>query len=272
VSNFGPRSLAGQAALITGAATGIGRAVAEKLAAAGAAVAINHLPEQQSAAEELARTLGASGAPAIAVAADVANEAEVEAMIRTAVDRLGRLDILVANAGLQRDAPAAEMSLEDWRKVLDVNLTGAFLCAREAIRHFLKRPHDQDRSAARGKIVCITSVHQHIPWAGHVNYAASKGGLKLMVESLAQELASAKIRINAVAPGAIRTGINREAWSTQEARGDLLRLIPYGRVGEPEDVAEAVLWLASDSSDYVTGATLVVDGGMSLYPGFRDNG
>jgi glucose 1-dehydrogenase len=272
VSKLDPRPLAGQAALITGAATGIGRAIAERLGAAGAAVAVNHLPEQQAEAEELAQSIAESGAHTVTIAADVASEAEVAQMIGATVERLGRLDILIANAGLQRDAPAAEMSLEDWRKVLDVNLTGAFLCAREAIRHFLKTAHDPKRSPARGKIVCISSVHQHIPWAGRVNYAASKGGLKLMVESLAQELASAKIRINAVAPGAIRTGINREAWSTEEARRNLLRLVPYGRVGEPEDVAEAVLWLASDASDYVTGATLVVDGGMSLYPGFRDNG
>jgi glucose 1-dehydrogenase len=265
-------SLAGQAALVTGAATGIGSAAAQRLAAAGAAVAVNHLPDQQVEANGLVESIIAAGGRAIAIAADVTREADTAAMLRRAIEQFGALDILVANAGVQRDAPAAEMSLEDWQTVMGVNLTGAFLSAREAVRHFLARPHDLQRCPARGKIICITSVHQHIPWSGHVNYAASKGGLRLMVESLAQELAEHKIRVNAVAPGAIRTGINRQAWSTEEASRKLLRLIPYGRIGEPDDVAEAVLWLASDASDYVTGATIVVDGGMSLYPGFRGNG
>jgi glucose 1-dehydrogenase len=187
------------------------------------------------------------------------------------VEAFGRLDVLVANAGLQMDAPAAEMSTEQWRRVLDVNLTGQFLCAREAIRRFTDQaptPH----SHARGKIICMSSVHQTIPWAGHVNYAASKGAIAQMMATLAQEAAPTRIRVNGIAPGAIRTNINRAAWETPEAEAALLKLIPYGRIGEPRDVAEAALWLASDASDYVTGATLVVDGGMMLYPAFREGG
>ncbi len=177
----------------------------------------------------------------------------------------------MANAGIQQDAPVAAMTVEQWRRVIDVNLTGQFLCARAAIRRFVAQPESK-ASRARGKIVCMSSVHQVIPWAGHVNYATSKGGVHMMMMSLAQEVAPERIRVNAIAPGAIRTPINRTAWETPEALAKLTTLIPYGRIGEPRDVANCALWLASDDSDYVTGATLFVDGGMTLYPGFADNG
>ena len=199
-------------------------------------------------------------------------EAQVQAMVDRCATDFGRLDILVANAGIQLDAPLAAMTVEQWRRVLDVNLTGQFLCARAAVRQFLAQPYDLALSRARGKIVCMSSVHEVIPWAGHVNYAASKGGVMLMMKSLAQELASQGIRVNGIAPGAIRTQINRAAWETPAAEGKLLELIPYGRVGDPDDVAQAALWLASDASDYVVGTTLLVDGGMALYPAFRDHG
>jgi glucose 1-dehydrogenase len=192
-------------------------------------------------------------------------------MFADAVQQLGSLDILVNNAGLQRDAPFHEMTLKQWRTVIDINLTGQFLCARAAVREFLRRGPDR-RSKALGKIICISSVHEVIPWAGHVNYAASKGGVMLMMKSLAQEVASKRIRVNSISPGAIKTPINRSAWETPEAAQKLLKLIPYGRVGVVEDVARAAVWLASDESDYVTGASLFVDGGMALYPGFEDNG
>jgi glucose 1-dehydrogenase len=265
--------LAGQKALVTGASSGIGASVAQALAAAGAAVAINHSGAPSAgAAEAIAKSIRDAGGTAIALRANVALEAEVEAMVKRFIDTFGRLDILVANAGIQRDAATPEMTLAQWQEVLAVNLTGQFLCARAAIRCFERQGVDDALSRAAGKIICMSSVHEVIPWAGHVNYAASKGGIKLMMQSLAQEVASRRIRVNAIAPGAIRTAINRPAWETPDALAQLLKLIPYGRIGEPEDVARAAVWLASDESDYVTGTTLFVDGGMTLYPGFRDNG
>ncbi|HEX9491424.1 MAG TPA: glucose 1-dehydrogenase [Stellaceae bacterium] len=265
--------LAGQKALVTGASAGIGAGIAQALAAAGAAVAINHSGAASAAAgEAVAKAIRDSGGTAIVLRADVAREDEVEAMVARFLEAFGRLDILVANAGIQRDAAVEAMTLAQWQQVLAVNLTGQFLCARAAVRCFERQGVDPALSRAAGKIICMSSVHEIIPWAGHVNYAASKGGVRLLMQSLAQEVASRRIRVNGIAPGAIRTNINREAWETPEALQRLLRLIPYGRIGEPEDVAKAAVWLASDQSDYVTGTTLFVDGGMTLYPEFRDNG
>jgi glucose 1-dehydrogenase len=264
--------LARHVALVTGASSGIGRACALASGRAGARVAVNHLPRSADAADEVAASIAAAGGEAMAVAADVSDEAAVEAMVAALIARFGTLHVLVANAGIQRDAPLLEMSLADWRRVIEVNLTGQFLCARAAAREFLRRGPDPSVSAATGKIVCMSSVHETIPWAGHVNYAASKGGVHMLVRSLALELAPARVRVNAIAPGAIRTAINREVWSSEAARRELMPLIPSGRIGEAEDIAEAVVWLASDLSDYITGATLFVDGGMSLYPAFVDNG
>ena len=204
--------------------------------------------------------------------ADVSKEAEVEAMFQAMYKEFGTIDILVSNSGIQKDAPFAEMSLEDWQKVIDVNLTGQFLCAREAVREFIKRGVVPERSLAAGKIICMSSVHEVIPWAGHANYAASKGGIMLLMKSMAQELAPQKIRINSIGPGAIQTPINKDAWETPEALNKLLELIPYKRIGQPEDIGRAAVWLASDEADYVTGTTLFVDGGMTLYPGFAGNG
>jgi glucose 1-dehydrogenase len=263
--------LKAQSALVTGGSSGIGAAVAQALAAAGAKVAINYHSGRE-AAEAIASDIRASGGEAFAIKADVSDEGAVEQMIATTVERFGRLDILVANSGLQKDAPFRDLSLEDWRRVIDVNLTGQFLSCRGAVRQFLAQDERPDLSKARGKIICMSSVHEVIPWAGHVNYAASKGGIMLMMKSLAQEVAPDRIRVNSIAPGAIRTPINKDAWETEEALQKLLTLIPYGRIGEPEDVARAAVWLASDESDYVTGTTLFVDGGMTLYPGFADNG
>jgi glucose 1-dehydrogenase len=267
----GYRPLEGQAALVTGASSGIGLAVARALADAGASVAVNYAAQREPA-EALAKEIAEAGGRAFAVRADVSDEAAVEAMFRETVAHFGRLDILVANAGLQRDAAFRDMSLAGWQRVIDVNLTGQFLCCRAAVRQFLAQPEKPELSRARGKIVCMSSVHEVIPWAGHVNYAASKGGVMLLMKSLAQEVAPERIRVNSIAPGAIRTPINREAWETKEAHGRLLTLIPYGRIGEPDDIGKAAVWLASDDSDYVTGTSLFVDGGMTLYPGFEDNG
>lgn len=264
--------LARHAALVTGASSGIGRATALALARAGARVVVNHLASERDAAEAVVAEIASHGGEAFAQPGDVSDEADVRALVAAAVARFGTLHVLVNNAGIQRDAALADMTLGDWRKVIDVNLTGQFLCAREAAREFLRRGIDPAVSRAAGKIVCMSSVHQAIPWAKHVNYAASKGGVLMLMESLAQELAPERIRVNAIAPGAIRTPINRAAWQTPAARRDLEDLIPYGRIGDAEDVAQAVVWLASDASDYVTGTTLIVDGGMMLYPAFRGRG
>ncbi|NUS98258.1 MAG: SDR family oxidoreductase, partial [Gemmatimonadaceae bacterium] len=188
------------------------------------------------------------------------------------VREFGTVDILVSNAGLQQDAALADMTLAQWQKVIDVNLTGGFLCARAAVREFLRRGPRPAVSRATGKIIFTSSVHEAIPWAGHANYAASKGGIKLLMESIAQELGPRRIRVNSIAPGAIKTNINVEAWSTPEAERKLLKLIPYGRVGDPDDIGRVAAWLASDDADYVHGATLFVDGGMTLYPGFAGGG
>jgi glucose 1-dehydrogenase len=188
------------------------------------------------------------------------------------IDEYGTIDLLVNNAGIQMDSAFTEMSTDYWQRVIDVNLTGAFLCAREAAREFRRRGIVPERSAAAGKIIFISSVHEVIPWAGHANYAASKGGIMLLMKSIAQELALHKIRVNSIAPGAVKTPINRAAWETPEAEAKLLQLIPYKRVGEVDDIAQAVVWLASDESDYVNGTTLYVDGGMLLYPSFAHGG
>ncbi|MEJ1227920.1 SDR family oxidoreductase [Pseudomonas sp. CCNWLW56] len=263
-------SLARQVALVTGASSGIGAGSARALAAAGAAVVLNYL-SSAGPARELAEEINDSGGRAIALGADVAKEEQVERLFAQALETFGALDILVANSGLQKDAAAVDMSLEDWNTVIGVNLTGQFLCARAALRIFNRQGIRQGVSRAAGKIIHMSSVHQRIPWAGHVNYAASKGGIDQLMQTLAQETSHLRIRINGIAPGAIRTAINREATEGEQEQR-LLELIPYGRVGEVDDVANAVVWLASDLSDYVVGTTLFIDGGMSLYPGFRDNG
>ncbi|MEU9093378.1 SDR family oxidoreductase [Streptomyces sp. NPDC048428] len=263
--------LKGQTALVTGANSGIGKATAIGLGRAGADVVVNYVSDRD-AAEAVVREISSFGVRAVAHEADVSQETQVTAMVDRTVQDFGTLDILVANAGMQRDAKVTEMTFAQWQKVLDVNLTGQFLCAREATKEFRRRGVVPEVSRAAGKIICMSSVHQVIPWAGHVNYASSKGGVQMMMQTLAQELAPEKIRVNAVAPGAIRTPINRSAWETPQAREDLLRLIPYDRIGDPEDIAHAVVLLASDLMDYVVGTTLYVDGGMTLFPGFATGG
>ena len=266
-----PTVLVGQPALVTGANSGIGRAVALGLARSGADVVVNYVtnPEQ---AEEVAHEVERIGRRAMAIKADVSKEDEVVAMFKQATDHFGTLHVVVSNAGLQRDSPYDQMTIEQWNTVIAVNLTGQFLCTREATREFKRRGVDERVSIAAGKILCMSSVHQEIPWAGHANYAASKGGIMMLMRSIAQELAPHRIRVNSVAPGAIRTPINTEAWSTPAAYSDLMTLVPYKRIGEPDDIARAVAWLVSDAADYITGATLFVDGGMTLYPGFATGG
>lgn len=265
------RKLEGQVALVTGASSGIGAGVAKAMAAEGAAVVINYSSSPEKA-EKVLNEIQRVGGTALTIKADVSNEKEVLAMYEETFKQFGTVDILVNNAGLQKDNKFHEMSLDEWNRVIAINLTGQFLCAREAIKEFLRRGVVPSKSKAAGKIICMSSVHEVIPWAGHANYAASKGGVMMLMKSMAQEYAPMKIRVNSIGPGAIRTPINHAAWQTPESYNQLLKLIPQKRIGEAEDIGGAAVWLASDDADYVNGITLFVDGGMLLYPGFEDNG
>ncbi len=265
--------LKGQKALVTGANSGIGEGVAIGLAAAGADVVVNYVMGEDTAQAVVDKIKKNSpGVKAYAHKADVSKEDEVEGMFKKMVQEFGTIDILVNNAGLQRDAPFDQMTLEEWNFVIGVNLTGQFLCAREAVREFKRRGLRKEVSCSKGKIICMSSVHEVIPWAGHPNYASSKGGIHLMMRSLAQEVAKDGIRVNSICPGAIKTPINKSAWETKESYDKLMELIPYKRIGEVEDIAKVAVWLASDQSDYVVGTSIFVDGGMTLYPGFTTNG
>lgn len=269
--SYSPYLLKGQKAIVTGASSGIGEAIARYLALSGAAVAINYHSEAQES-QKIVDDIKANNGEAVAIQADVSKEDQVKTMFQQTMEQFGTIDILVNNAGIQKDSAFVDMSLDHWNAVIGVNLTGQFLCAREAAKEFLRRGVQPHISCAAGKIICISSVHEVIPWAGHVNYAASKGGIHMMMQSIAQELAPSKIRVNSIAPGAIKTPINKSAWDSPQAEAKLLQLIPSKRVGDVEDIAKAAVWLASDDSDYVNGATLFVDGGMTLYPGFTENG
>lgn len=263
--------LAGQKALVTGANSGIGEGIAIELAKAGADVAVNYVtnPDEANAVVAKIKALGVSS---IAIQADVSNEAEVISMFNQMYKEFGTIDILINNAGLQQDSPLDKMTIEKWNKVISVNLTGQFLCAREAIKEFKRRGVKKEISCAAGKIIHISSVHEVIPWAGHVNYASSKGGIMMLMKSIAQEVAPFRIRVNSICPGAIRTPINKSAWETPEAYNKLMELIPYGRIGEVDDIGRAAVWLASDHADYITGTSIFIDGGMTLYPGFATGG
>jgi glucose 1-dehydrogenase len=263
--------LKGQKALVTGANSGIGLGVALALGRAGADVVVNYISGDETA-QRVVEEIKQSGVQAYAHKADVSKEDQVQAMFQRMCDEFGTIDILINNAGLQRDAAFDQMTLEQWNTVISINLTGQFLCAREAVREFKRRGVVPEVSCAAGKIICISSVHEVIPWAGHVNYAASKGGVMLMMKSIAQEVAPYRIRVNSIAPGAIRTPINTTAWNTPEAYEALLTLVPYKRIGETDDIGQAAVWLASDAADYVTGISLYIDGGMTLYPGFATGG
>jgi len=264
-------SLKNQSALVTGANSGIGEAIAIGLGEAGANVVVNYVADPASA-ESVADKIRSYGSKAIALKADVSNEEEVKSMYKAMFKEFGTIDILVNNAGLQRDAPFDKMTLDQWNKVINVNLTGQFLCAREAIIEMLRRGPVPEISAACGKIICMSSVHEIIPWAGHVNYASSKGAIKMFMQSLAQEYGDRKIRVNSICPGAIQTPINTGAWSTPQALASLMTLIPYNRIGQPVDISNLAVFLASDASDYITGASIFIDGGMTVFEGFAEGG
>ncbi len=259
-----------QPAVITGGATGIGKAIAIQFALEGAKVVVNYL--KGDPVDDVINKIREGGGDAIAVEADVSKEEEVKELFARAIEKYGTVHILVNNAGIQKDSGFLHMSLEDWQKVLDVNLTGQFLCAREAAKEFLRRGVVDDISVSAGKIIFMSSVHETIPWSGHVNYATSKGGISMLMRTVAQELAPQKIRANSLAPGAVKTPINKKVWDNPDSRNKLLSLIPDDRIGEPLDIARAAVWLASDESDYINGHSLYVDGGMTLYPGFATGG
>lgn len=263
--------LTGQTAVVTGANSGIGKGIAQALGEAGAEVVVNYVVNKE-AAEEVVAEIEEKGAAAKAIYADVSKEDEVKNLFQQAINEFGKVDILINNAGIQRDAELVDMTLEQWQQVIDVNLTGQFLCAREAARHFKETGVNEEVSCSAGKIICISSVHDIIPWSGHCNYAASKGGVQLLMKTLAQELAPYKIRVNSISPGAIKTPINKSVWSDPKQREKMMELIPYDRIGETEDIGSAAVWLASDLAEYLMGTTLYVDGGMTCYPGFSTGG
>jgi glucose 1-dehydrogenase len=265
------KKLEGQIAIVTGASSGIGAGVAKALAREGARVVVNYSSSEDKAKKVL-EEIESEGGEGLIIHADVSKEPDVLNMFKKTFEKYGTVDILINNAGLQKDSVFHEMDLDEWNRVIGINLTGQFLCAREAIKEFLKRGVDATKSKSAGKIICMSSVHEVIPWAGHANYAASKGGVMMLMKSIAQEYAPKKIRVNSIGPGAIRTPINHAAWQTPSAYNNLLKLIPSKRIGEVEDIGGAAVWLASDDSEYVNGITLFVDGGMLLYPGFEDNG
>lgn len=266
-------TLKGQTAIITGASSGIGTGVAKALAAAGATVVINHSSESSKPdAEAVLTDIINAGGAGMTAQCDVSKEDEVIRMFADTVAQYGTVDILINNAGLQRDAKFDEMTLDQWNTVINVNMTGQFLCAREAIREFLRRGPRPDVSQATGKIICMSSVHELIPWAGHVNYATSKGGIKMLMQSLAQEYGDRKIRVNSICPGAIQTPINTAAWETPQALNSLMSLIPYNRIGQPQDIGNLAVFLASDLSDYISGASIFIDGGMTVFESFATGG
>ncbi|MEE4212111.1 MAG: SDR family oxidoreductase [Parvularcula sp.] len=258
-----------QRILVTGGSSGIGEGICLRLARDGAKVGVAYHSGDERA-QDVAGKAKDLGGEAVPVGVDVSDEDEVAAAFACMTRNFGGIDGIVINAGLQADADVEDMSFDEWRKVMAVDLDGAFLCAREAVRQFQQQARRGTETV--GKIVFVSSVHAFIPWAGHINYAAAKGGVDMLMKSLAQEVASDGIRVNAIAPGAIRTPINEDVWSDEAKRRDLMKLIPFGRIGEVEDVANVAAWLLSDQSDYVTGTTIVVDGGMALYPGFIGNG
>lgn len=266
-------SLHNQVAVVTGASSGIGSGIAKSLAAAGATVVVNHSSERSAGeAQAVLKEIIDADGKGITYQCDVSKEDQVVKMFQDVVSQFSTIDILINNAGIQKDAKFTEMTLEQWNAVINVNLTGQFLCAREAIKEFLRRGIDTSRSIACGKIIHISSVHEVIPWAGHANYAASKGAIRMLMQTLAQEYGADRIRVNSICPGAIQTPINTNAWNTPDALNSLLTLIPYNRIGQPQDIGNLAVFLSSDASDYITGASIFIDGGMTTFESFSTGG
>lgn len=266
-------SLKNQVAIVTGASSGIGSGIAKSLAAAGATVIVNHSSEHSAdEAGKILKEITDAGGNGMIYQCDVSSEEQVVKMFQQVISQFGTVDILINNAGVQKDAKFTEMTLDQWNTVININLTGQFLCAREAIKEFLRRGIDPSRSISCGKIIHISSVHEVIPWAGHANYAASKGAIRMLMQTLAQEYGADKIRVNSICPGAIQTPINKNAWSTPESMNALMKLVPYNRIGQPEDIGNLAVFLASDQADYISGASIFVDGGMTTFESFSTGG
>jgi glucose 1-dehydrogenase len=253
--------LEGRRTLVTGAASGIGKATALRLGLEGALVCVNYYSDaEKAAADAVCQQIDGNGRRAFSHQADVGDEQQVIGLVAAVVERFGGIDVLVNNAGIEKEVPTLEMPLEVWNAVLRTNLTGAFLCLREAGKHMA--------AAKSGVIVNMSSVHEFIPWPGFAHYCASKGGMKLLTQTVARELAPDGVRCVNIAPGAIATPINENVLADPQAKRSVEEEIPLGRFGLPEEIAGAVAWVASDQAAYVTGTTLVVDGGMSTYPKF----
>lgn len=255
------KDLKNKVAVVTGSSKGIGRAIAERFGQEHMSVIVNYHSDE-AGANETVKAIKASGGHAMAVYADLGKEADATALLQSAIDIYGDLDVWVNNAGIENRISTHKMSLAEWQKVINVNLTGVFLGSRTALDYFVK-------NNKKGNIINMSSVHEQIPWPGFSHYAASKGGIKLFNETIAMEYADQGIRVNAIGPGAINTPINAKKFSDKQQMADTLNLVPMKRIGDPEDVSAAAAWLASTQSSYVTGVTLFVDGGMTLYPSFQ---
>lgn len=253
--------LKGKVAVVTGGSKGLGASMAERFGAEGMSVVVNYHSDEEGAKKtmELVRE---AGGKACAVQADVGTKEGIEALLDKAASEFGGLDVWVNNAGVENKSATDELSLEDWQRVIDTNLTGVFLGSQCAIRHFLEK-------GKQGSIINMSSVHEKIPWPTFSHYAASKGGVAMFTKTIALEYADRGIRANCIGPGAINTPINKEKFDDPKQYESTVSMIPMGRIGDPEDVAAAAAWLASDQARYVTGTTLFVDGGMTLYPSFQ---
>ncbi|MFS0868818.1 glucose-1-dehydrogenase [Paenibacillus xylanilyticus] len=255
------QDLQGQTVVITGASTGLGEAMARRFGEEKANVVINYYSNNQNV-QPIIDEIKLQGGQAIGVQGDVSKEEDVKKLVQAAHEHFGSLDIMINNAGIENEVPSEKLSLADWKRVIDVNLTGTFLGCREAVDYMLE--HN-----IKGRIINISSVHEVIPWPHFLHYAASKGGVKMMTETLALEFAPSGIRVNSIAPGAINTPINAVKFANPVLRASVEDLVPLGYIGKPEEIAAVAVWLSSTESSYVTGITLIADGGMTKYPSFQ---
>ncbi|WP_413628282.1 glucose 1-dehydrogenase [Fructilactobacillus vespulae] len=256
------KDLEGKTAVITGGNSGIGAAIAERLGKEHMNIVINYRKNLDSA-KTTAEIVKQNGGKVIIKQGDISQDGIADELIDAAVKEFGEMDIFFNNAGMETQKPTHEVSLDEWNRVISVNLNGTFLGTKAAINYWIK-------NNKQGNVINTSSVHQQIPWPTFASYAASKGGIKLFTETTAMEYAKKNIRINQICPGAINTPINAEKFSDPAAYAETASMVPMGRIGKPEEVSAGAAWLASDESSYVTGQSLFIDGGMVLYPAFQD--